>query len=70
MKTEMINEKIENALTLRWWNPLSWVATVFAPVFGIIGGIVLGCIVGLLIGYQRGLEQSCKNMSKIINSLP
>lgn len=70
MKTEKVNEKIEQVLTPRWWNPLSWVATLFSPVFGIIGGIALGCIVGMLIGYQRGLERSCKNMRKIINSLP
>lgn len=70
MKTEKINEKIENVLAPRWWNPLSWVVTVLAPVFGIIGGVVLGCIVGLLIGYQKGLEQSCRNMDKINKSLP
>lgn len=70
MKANKINEKIENALTPRWWNPLSWVVTVLAPVFGIVGGIVAGCLVGLLVGYQRGLELSNRNMEKILNALP
>lgn len=69
MKTEKINEKIENVLAPRWWNPLSWVVTVLAPVFGIVVGIVSGSVVGLLVGYQKGLELASSNIDKILSKL-
>lgn len=69
MKTEKINEKIENVLAPRWWNPLSWIVTVLAPVFGIVIGVVSGSVVGLLVGYQKGLELSSSNIDKILSKL-
>lgn len=69
MKTERINERIENVLAPRWWNPLSWVVTALAPVFGIVVGVVSGCVVGLLVGYQKGLELSSGNIGKILSKI-